>query len=216
MLVDSRPGIASCVDATLAYFGLAPVSREELDALIGPPLAEGFAQILATQGGDPRRAPEFVRHYRELYVAAAIPGTALQPGIREALVFLAAVADLAIATSKSLRFADPILDALGIREFFSVVVGPTPQTDGETKTQTLARALTQLGERRGSIVDVARTPMVGDRHYDVIAARALGLVAVGALWGYGSERELRAAGARVILREPRDLTQLIVQPHVVR
>jgi phosphoglycolate phosphatase len=36
--------------------------------------------------------------------------------------------------------------------------------------------------------------MVGDRVHDVQGARANGVAAVGVLWGYGTEDELREAG----------------------
>jgi phosphoglycolate phosphatase len=39
----------------------------------------------------------------------------------------------------------------------------------------------------------------------VRAAQANGLRAIGVLWGYGSERELRKAGADVLCVEPRAL-----------
>ena len=47
--------------------------------------------------------------------------------------------------------------------------------------------------------------MIGDRAADVRAAHANGLRAIGVLWGYGSERELREAGAAVLCAEPRAL-----------
>nr|QQZ51021.1 hypothetical protein JKL49_07450 [Phenylobacterium glaciei] len=47
--------------------------------------------------------------------------------------------------------------------------------------------------------------MVGDRSYDMIAARKNGLAALGALWGYGSEAELSEAGAHALCAAPSDL-----------
>jgi phosphoglycolate phosphatase len=47
--------------------------------------------------------------------------------------------------------------------------------------------------------------MVGDRSFDMIAARAHGLRAVGVGWGIGSRAELEAAGAERIVASPADL-----------
>jgi phosphoglycolate phosphatase len=47
--------------------------------------------------------------------------------------------------------------------------------------------------------------IIGDRAADVRTAHANGLRAIGVLWGYGSERELREAGADVLCVEPRAL-----------
>ena len=36
--------------------------------------------------------------------------------------------------------------------------------------------------------------MIGDRRFDMIGAKNHGIKALGVLWGYGSEAELKAAG----------------------
>ena len=51
--------------------------------------------------------------------------------------------------------------------------------------------------------------MVGDREHDIRGARANGLVAVGALWGYGTEGELREAGAHHLVRSMVELAELV-------
>lgn len=40
--------------------------------------------------------------------------------------------------------------------------------------------------------------MIGDRSHDVVGARSNGMTAIGVLYGYGSEAELRDAGAHHI------------------
>ena len=57
----------------------------------------------------------------------------------------------------------------------------------------------------------AHAVMVGDRAFDVVAARANCLRAVGVLWGYGSERELREAGAERLCATPVELPAVIAQ-----
>jgi phosphoglycolate phosphatase len=51
--------------------------------------------------------------------------------------------------------------------------------------------------------------MVGDRKYDVIGARANGVFAVGALWGYGSREELDIAGAAALCERPSELDAVV-------
>ena len=51
--------------------------------------------------------------------------------------------------------------------------------------------------------------MVGDRKFDVLGARAHDMPCVGVLWGIGSERELREAGATALVRAPRELVELL-------
>jgi phosphoglycolate phosphatase len=50
---------------------------------------------------------------------------------------------------------------------------------------------------------------VGDREHDVIGAHAHGLVAIGALWGYGSREELAGAGADMLVTTPAALEEAV-------
>ena len=52
--------------------------------------------------------------------------------------------------------------------------------------------------------DPARSVMVGDRSHDMLAACHTGAAPLGAGWGYGSEQELRDAGALHIARALHD------------
>jgi phosphoglycolate phosphatase len=47
--------------------------------------------------------------------------------------------------------------------------------------------------------------MLGDRKHDVIGARRHGIPTLGALWGYGGEDELRAAGTAALCAAPGDV-----------
>ena len=67
---------------------------------------------------------------------------------------------------------------MGLREHFDVVAGPALRRRAEDKTQTLGRALRLLGP--------TRAVMVGDRSFDIVAARAHGLPSIGVTWGIGT------------------------------
>jgi phosphoglycolate phosphatase len=209
VLVDSRPGIVACVNRVLVEKGFAPSAPGDLERIIGPPLQSGFATLLAERDGDPALVSACVVRYRELYETGwRDGGTVPQAGIANMLAVLGRKAVLAVATSKPLRFAEPILVSLGMREAFRSVSGPTPETDGESKTATLRRALAGLPE-----VDLGCTWMVGDRHHDMDAALANGVMPVGVTWGFGTESELREAGARAVVHDPSQLIDLFERTH---
>ena len=50
---------------------------------------------------------------------------------------------------------------------------------------------------------------VGDTNVDMRTARAAGMLAVGALWGFRTADELRANGADVLVASPADILDLI-------
>jgi phosphoglycolate phosphatase len=112
---------------------------------------------------------------------------------------------MGVATSKLVDFAVPILAHFGISSFFSTVSGATADGRRLHKVDIAAHALEDLGSpERGGVA------LVGDREYDMFAARELGLFAVGAGWGYGTEEELLGSGANVIVTSPLGLTELFL------
>jgi phosphoglycolate phosphatase len=58
-------------------------------------------------------------------------------------------------------------------------------------------------------IDAGAAAMVGDRHFDIEGARANGVRAIGAGWGFGSVEELREAGADAIATTPAELPDLL-------
>jgi phosphoglycolate phosphatase len=197
VLVDSRGPISSCINHALAAHGLPERDPADLYRYIGPPLLHAFAELLA----QPVESPAVARcaeTYRERYADASLTETAVTPGIADVL---GALRDggrrLGVATSKPRPFAEPLLDVLGMRAYFDVVAGPELDASGEDKITTVGAALRALGADRGA--------MVGDRSFDMLAARAHGLRAVGVGWGIGSRAELEAAGAERIVATPAEL-----------
>jgi phosphoglycolate phosphatase len=47
--------------------------------------------------------------------------------------------------------------------------------------------------------------MWGDRRHEVAGASRHGIPTIGALWGYGGERELREAGAALLCASPAEV-----------
>jgi phosphoglycolate phosphatase len=130
--------------------------------------------------------------YRRRYAITSLTETEVFPGIEDALDELAQRHRLAVATSKALALAEPLLAGLGLRKRFEVVAGPDLTANVEDKAATIGAALDAL--------DVEHGIMVGDRSFDVAGAHANGLAAVGVTWGIGSAAELAAADA--IVDEP--------------
>jgi phosphoglycolate phosphatase len=200
VLVDSRAAFLACVNYAFETLGLPARPAEGLLPYIGPPFAFGFSELL----GVPPDAPlvtQCIDAYRERYAWSSLTETTVEPGIPEALEALKPHHRLAVATSKPKALAEPLLEAMRLREHFEVVAGPDLDARGEGKTQTLAAALHALGPTRAA--------MVGDRSFDVLAAKAHGIPAIGVTWGIGSIEELTAAGADRLIAHPSELV-----PHV--
>jgi phosphoglycolate phosphatase len=207
VIADSSLAIPAAINAALEPLGLGPISVEALQEWIGPPLLESFVRLLTNERGDPGAAPDCVDRYRQRYPDLAAALTRSYPGVSEMLGELAGVADLVIVTSKPEAFAVPILDGLGLLGRFQAVYAPSLDEFYEPKKATLRRALAELALGQQPFTGV----MIGDRHHDVEAGHANGLLTVGALWGFGSRRELVEAGADFLAERPADVGQIVTQ-----
>jgi len=201
VLVDSIAPVTSSINAALREHGLAERDPRELRRLIGPPTYSAFAELLGASPDSPE-VSAVVTTYRAHYDAVYLTSTRVFDGIIEMLEALSAQAALAVATSKSVDFAQPLLDALGLARFFAVTAAADPLTSSDDKFAIVARAIAGLG--------VSDATMVGDRSFDMTAARAHGLRALGVSWGIGSVAELRAAGAEAIAATPAELLTLLL------
>jgi phosphoglycolate phosphatase len=185
VLADSTRPIIDCLNAALVAVGLEPRPDDEITPIIGPPTEVGMGQLLGVAPEDPL-VDRVVREYRARY-AEGLHATPSYPGVPEAVRALAEGHLLGVATSKPRRYALPVLEAIGLAPLFAYVAGPEPGGPSD-KRAMVAEAVAALP---------SATAMVGDRSYDVDAARAHGLRAVGVTWGFGTRDELAGADALV-------------------
>jgi phosphoglycolate phosphatase len=188
VLVDSRRPFARCVNHALALHGLAERPGPELHPFLGPPLHATFEALAGAELAD-----ACVEAYRERYRSHAASESDVFPGLVDALDALDE--ELIVVTSKPQALAEPLLASLGLRDRFAAVFGPALSEHAEPKSATLARAIAGHSPRA----------LVGDRSFDMLAATAHGIRAIGVLWGIGSEDELLEAGAAAIVATPADL-----------
>jgi phosphoglycolate phosphatase len=188
VLVDSRQAFARCVNHALSQHGLPARAETELHPFLGPPLHATFEQLAGAELAD-----ACVEAYRERYRERASAESSVFEGLNDALALIDE--ELVVVTSKPQALAEPLLSALGLRDRFAAVFGPALSERAEPKSATLARAVASHAPRA----------LVGDRSFDMRAAVAHGIRAVGVLWGIGDETELRAAGADAIAATPAEL-----------
>jgi len=202
-LTDSGPGITAAASAALAQLGI-DVPPERLAHFVGPPLDETFREFY---GLSPERTAEAIGAFRAYYDRQGWRENAVYPGIPALLRALkAAGCTLLVATSKPEHFALRILTHFGLADCFDLICGAPPDDpQGMKKPTVLREAL-----RRAGVSALSEAVMVGDRKYDVAGAHAVGLAAVGVLYGYGSRAELEAAGADALAERVADLRALLI------
>lgn len=165
-LVDSGPGIVASLRAALRAEGASLLPDVDLGSFVGMALE----RIFDTLAPD-RDARRLVDAYRSDYETHGLPSTPPMPGAVDAIGALrrAGVA-LAVVTYKPVVFAERILDAIGARAAFDLVVGRELHGDGRSKSELIAEALRGLDAR------VVGPPVyIGDHEEDRLAAAAAGI-----------------------------------------
>ena len=204
-ITDSAPGILASVRYALRKYqedSPREYTDAELNFFIGPPLVDSFEKLLSCSHDD---ALKCLAWYRQFYTGqiqgAALPGmlmNSVYPGIPELLGRLRkAGVKIVLATAKPEVYARRILEHYDLAKFFDFIHGATLEESRNKKHQVIAWALAHSG-------DVGRVVMVGDRENDITGAKVNGLSSIGVLWGYGSEAELREAGADMICAKVED------------
>jgi phosphoglycolate phosphatase len=200
-LIDSSPGIRRCVDASLAHHELPAITDEQFAQFIGPPLTAGFGLV----GAEPSLIDSLITVYREHYGDGGMYEYTIYDGVPELLDRLRSAGfRLGVATSKVSRFARPVVDHAGMTSQFEVVVGAERDGAGAAKSVVMADALRQL-----RIDDPSSVVMIGDREHDGHGAAAIGTAFVGVTWGFGTQEELRNAGAEHLATHPSEIDALV-------
>ncbi len=197
-LMDSSPGILESFRLTLAERG-REFSSERLRHLIGPPLRHSFGVL----GFADDELDDVVEQYRAHYAGVGLRGATLYDGVPEALDELhQRGVRLAVATAKRVDFAERMLADHGVARFFDVVRGASLDLRVTTKEDIM-----------GEVFEVWANParervwMVGDRAFDMAGAGHHGVIGVGVTWGFGTDSELSAAGASLLVSSPAELLE---------
>lgn len=201
-LTASDEGIIKSVKFALEHFGIYEDNYEKLKLFVGPPLREAFPKYFGLTKEETESA---VSLYRERYSSVGLFENDLYEGVKEMLESCKnSGLEIILATSKPKIYAEKILKHFNLYDYFSYVVGSELDGRLDTKAELIEYAMRLCGDD-----DKTHYVMIGDRFYDVEGAKEHGLRSVGVLYGYGSEEELKAAGATYICRTVYELNELL-------
>ena len=199
-LVDSIELIvAAAMNAFASRTGPAP-SEAEIRNTIGRPLPTTFGPWLV----DDDDLPYLIAKYREYQLEHHDRLTTPYEGIVDAVVGLDAVGcPMGIVTSKVGFMAERALVHTGLAQYMRCVIASDSTEKHKPDPEPVLLALKRLGCAPGDAL------FVGDSPYDMQAARAAGVHALGVAWGAFSVHTLQNAGAESILHRPVELLPYI-------
>lgn len=202
-MVDTLGDFEVALNAMLAALGRAPVTRGEIERLVGKGSEHLIRSVLALTEGRPAQpgapvapadADAAWRHYQAAYLRINGQHSTVYPGVAEGLAALRARGlPLACLTNKPLAFARPLLAVKGLDGYFSHVFG------GDSFARKKPDPLPLLETCRALGTAPARTLMVGDSSNDAAAARAAGCPVVLMTYGYNHGEPVRAVAANGFL-----------------
>lgn len=203
-LADTAADLGAVLNRLRSEAGQAPLAA----ATIRPHVSKGVRGLLgigfALAPGDDGYA-ELHQRFLAYYGDSLCVATTLFEGVPGLLASLEGEGiKWGVVTNKTSRYTLPVMEALGLgRRAACIVSGdssprPKPAADPLLLASTLAGA------------PPARCLYVGDDLRDMQAARAAGMGAIAAAWGYlGDGPPLETWGADAIIHSPKELTGLL-------
>lgn len=201
-LADTLAAIANTARTVLADYGFNDASLGDLRRIVGPPFPYAFELVYGVSHAE---AVEITEKYRAIYKTLGPVAWPLFAGVRDLLDNLRAHdLKLAIASSKRNEMLAVALHDNHLEGYFDVIAGKTDD-EGHKKSDSIRYILDELQLSEDECV------MVGDRKYDIEAAHAEGVRAIGVLYGKTCEREeLVEAGADTICETVAELEAKIL------
>ncbi len=201
-LTDSSPGIINGFEYALTEMGLEVPERSTMKRFVGPPLTESFGNMLGLSEEDTQKAITVYRKY--YFELGGVFENSVYDGVVEMLEVLKGEGrKLIVCTSKNARGTNKVLEHFDLLKYFDFV-GTSDDIERPGKIDVINYIIKEC-----SINDLKKAVMVGDRHYDITAAKEAGMDSIGILYGYGDEEELSGAGATYIAATCADVVTIV-------
>ena len=201
-IADTGEGIRRSVAYSLERLGFPVPDEATLNRFIGPPLYDSYIEFCGLSGPETERAIEV---YRERYVDIGLYESFVYPGIAPLLRALhERGVHVALASAKPQFMLERLTKHFGLDGWIDRISGTGLDRHSADKRDLLLGALPEGA-------DPARALMVGDRRFDIAAAKALGMAAVGADYGYAPKGELAAAGADAVFADVRAMSAYLLE-----
>ena len=196
-LMESGPYIIPILEAAFAELGLPVPTHDSLAYLIGPSFFVGLPDI-----GVPEESVDAViRGYVKNKISVDKAVIQPYPGVAQMLKALCESGlKLFIVTANQATAVQENLARSGLEAYISRIFA----VDGRriSKAQLVKECCDLCG---------ARSVMVGDRKFDLQAAKEVGIDSIAVTYGYGTMEEIRSAAPTYILHSPETLTDFLLQ-----
>jgi len=208
-LVDTAPDLVRALNAVVGPRGLAPVSLDDVRAMVGRGsralIERSYARENITL--EHQEADDLVAAFIEIYQSDIAAQSQIFPGVEDTLsAMLNAGATLSVCTNKPSALSDLLIETLGLTRYFTRIIGPE-------RTGAKKPAADHIRSALGSGHGVSA--MIGDSSPDVDAARAAGIPSIVLSYGY-SEKPASSLGADRVIHSFSDVPKTLAEIWQVR
>ncbi len=198
-LIDSVPDLAAATQATLKELTLPLCSEQQVRSWVGNGarilMKRALSWSMDTDVSDEyldNAMPKFLRHYQDYLEKHS----RLYPDVVTVLDVLKAQGyPMALVTNKPYRFTVPLLQAFGLDNYFSLVLGGDSLAEMKPSPLPLQKVITEFGIAANQLL------MVGDSRNDILAAKAAGAASIGLTYGYNYGEDIGSCGPDAVCND---------------
>jgi phosphoglycolate phosphatase len=205
-LLYSLEDLADSVNAVLNKNALPEHPLDDYRTFVGDGMKTLVARAAPTVLLDEAFHSEIVAAVRDEYALRWKAKSRPYPGIPE---LLDACGERGIAravlSNKPHEFTQRIMDEIFADWSFEVVAGAKPGVPLKPDPTAALKIAEELDLKPAEVL------FLGDSDVDINTAKAAGMLAVGALWGYRGKEELEAAGAKALVKDALEILDLIAK-----
>lgn len=197
-LIDTNDLIMTSFLYTLDLYYPGKYTKEDLIPHMGEPL---YDQMLLF---GPERAQELVEVYREHNERVHDELVKEFPGVIDTLSALQGMGiKMAVVTSKMRRTAEMGLRLFGLEKYMDSVICYQDTEKHKPDPAPLVKSMNELG------ADPAKTIMIGDSQYDVLAAHNTGIDSAGVAWSWKGADFLQSFSPTYMIHHMGELLDIV-------
>ncbi|MCH5229472.1 MAG: HAD family hydrolase [Muribaculaceae bacterium] len=201
-LADTSKLIVATMQKTIKGMGLPFRNEDQIRATIGIRLDEIPNKLWPSLKGISKSFVEdYKKNFEELKDYISIEPF---PEVKETLKkFKDEGYQMAVATSRSQRSVKELIEKLGIKDYFSYLLGGDDVSKGKPEPESIYKILSDQDWNYNETI------MVGDMSVDILMGKKAGIRTCGVTYGNGKESELKETGADFVIADFRDLIKIL-------
>lgn len=204
VIINSGQDIASAAQHVLKLFDQPVLSQEEIISYVG----HGVQYLIKNcfKGCDDDFVEQVIPVYRKHYLKNAVVKTRLYEHVEETLKYIKKSGEdnkIALVTNKPEDLTYKILEVLGVKPYFDMVVGQESVKKMKPDPEGILQVLEQFK------IPPQQAVMVGDSHVDIEAGKNAGTITCGVTYGLGDREELIKSSPDILINDLAELLEHI-------